>query len=217
MRGGWVMRTLKRQRWIAVFALLVVVGVSLAAVVVSRAATSSGCGNVDVPIVESEQFTSVTARLTQPLDPPINPSGQQAVSVPPVARVPSIDGLPLRWAVVSSNGAVYQYFLRTDLDSTLTVSEFYAAGGIQLDRDPVDNGESFAAYVLATLGERALQIQVGDHVAALVWADPQVNGLRTHHLYWSDDAYNFSLLADMSAERLVTVARQLVCGGTLGF
>jgi hypothetical protein len=208
-RRGMRIRT--GQRRVALLALPVVVAVSLVVAVASRASTASTCDSVDGPIVEGRQFTPYEARLSHLPELPINPSGQELGAVPPDARVGSMDGLDLRWASVSGYGAVYQYFLDTDLGPTLTVPEFIAAAGIELDRDPMIDGESFASTLLSTLGDRALRVELGNHEAALVWADPESNGIRTHHLYWSDDAYNYSLIADRSPERLVTLGRELVC------
>ena len=162
--------------------------------------------------MESQQFAPVESRFTQPLDPSIKAVGQQAIPVPQDAFVASIDGLPHQWAVVSTNGAVYQYFLATEIDDGLTVSEFRAAGGIELDRDPVDNGEDFSVYLLDTLGDRATKFEIGNRTGALVWADPLINGVRPHYLYWSDGMWNYALMADRSPD----VARDLVCGGKIG-
>lgn len=210
------MRTAQRHRWMAWLTLSVILGVAFAAAV-SRASISPGCQSVDTPIVESEQFTRYEDRHSHLPERPINPSSQEAMAVPPEARVASIDGLPLRWASVSGYGAVYQYFLGTDIDRDLTVSQFVAAGGIELDRDPVENpGESFAQYVLSALGERAVRVEIGDYTGALVWGDPNIYGIRPHSLSWSDGDYNYVLIADTSPERLVGLGRELVCGGGLG-
>jgi hypothetical protein len=215
MEGGR-MRMPGRSRWLPWLALPVVAGVSLTAVVVSSASTSSGCGNVDAPILESQQFTPYEARLSHLPEFPLNPTGGPPMPVPSEIRVPSIDGLPLRWATVSSNGAVYQYFLGSDMDPDMTVARFVAARGIQLDRDPVENaGESFADYLVSTLGERAVEVEIGDYTGALTWADPLIDGSRPHHLYWSDGAFNYVLIGDRSPETLVTLGRQLVCSGPL--
>lgn len=204
----------------AALALALVVGcgslVSSPDAVGSKASPSPGCGRVDVPIVESTEFTPYENRLSHLPEVPLNPSGRGPMSVPPEVRVGSIDGLPLQFASVSRYGAVYQYFLGTEIDRELTVAQFVAARGVELDRDPVENpGESFAEYVLSELGERAVRVDVGDHVGALTWGDPLVNGVRPHHLSWSDGVYNYSLIADRSPERLVELARELVCHGAL--
>src|SRR5918992_3289362 len=211
MRGGGVPIP-RGRRWIALSALPIVGALSLAAAV-SIASTSPTCERFDGDIVESEEFTPYEDRLSHLPDQVINPSGQQPVSIPPDGGIESIDGLPLWGAIVSSNGALYQYFLGGDIDTSLTVPEFFATGGIELDRDPTDPenaGENFTEYVLAT-SERAVEVEIGPHVAALVWADPESNGIRTHHLYWTDGAHNYSLIADRSAENLVTLGRELAC------
>lgn len=193
----------------------VILAISLGAVVVSGAEPAAGCAATAASsIQESSQFTPVEQRLTQPFDPPITVVGTAGTIVPEGVRVSAIDGLPPQWAVVSSHGAVYQYFLATALD-TLTVSEFRAAGGIELDRDPMDNGGDFSAYVLDSLGERATKVEVGSYTGALVWADPLINGLRPHYLYWSDATWNWALMADRTPEELVNLARDLVCSGKL--
>lgn len=204
----------KRRRRTAALALPIVIGVSLAAIVVSNASPSAGCGNVEGPIIESDVFTPIEGRRSLPMDPPINPSDAIAPPVPAEVSIPAIAGLPLRWATVSANGAVYQYFLASELGPHMTVSDFYAAGGLQLDRDPVENGESFAEYLLS-LSQRAVRVEVGEHVGALNWADPNIKGTRLHHLYWSDGAYNYAVYTDRSAEEILSIGRGLVCGGLI--
>jgi hypothetical protein len=211
MRGGGV-RISRGRRWIAFLALPAFGALSIATAV-SIASTSPSCEPFAAAIVESQEFTPYEDRLSHLPDQVINPSGQGPVSIPPDGGIASIDGLPLWGVIVSSNGALYQYFLGGDIATSLTVPEFFAAGGIELDRDPTDPenaGENFTEYVLS-ISERAVEVEIGTHTAALVWADPESNGIRTHHLYWTDGAYNYSLIADRSAERLVTLGRELVC------
>jgi hypothetical protein len=205
-----------RRAWMAWSVAAAIALISVTGVVVSRAESPPGC-DVVAPgsIVESAHFTPVEGTLTEPPDPPITMVGQPDTAVPADASVESIDGLPRRWAVISENGAAYQYFFTTELPVSLTVSEFYAAGGVQLDRDPVDNGESFAIYVLDSLGSRATRIEIGKHIGALVWADPLTNGVRPHYLYWSDGAWNYALMAKRPPVSLVNLARALVCGEDL--
>ncbi|MBA2338070.1 MAG: hypothetical protein H0V96_10005 [Acidimicrobiia bacterium] len=45
----------------------------------------------------------------------------------------------------------------------------------------------------------------------VVWADPDPTGTRTHNLYWSDGAFNYALIAERSAEEILTLGRSLVC------
>jgi hypothetical protein len=206
----------KNTRWFALLALPAVVGASLAAIVVSRASTSAGCDTVD-SIVESTKFTPYEAMRSHLPDLAVNPSGEEAPPVPSDADVSSIDSLHRRWAVVSGSGAVYQYFLGNDIDPTLTLSNFYEAGGIELDRDPVESkSESFVEYLLDTLGERAVKVEIGDYAGALSWGDPEINGIRLHWLTWTDGQWNYTLTADRGPETLVTLGRELVCGDKLG-
>jgi hypothetical protein len=210
------MRKSKNTRRFALLALPAVVGASLAAIVVSRASTSAGCDTVD-PIVESTQFTPYEAMHSHLPDLALNPSGEEAPPVPSDAEVTSIDSLHRRWAVVADSGAVYQYFLRSDIDPTLTLANFYEAGGIELDRDPVESkSESFVEYVLDTLDERAVKVEIGDYAGALSWGDPEINGIRPHSLIWTDGQWNYALTADRSPETVLTLGRNLVCGDKIG-
>jgi hypothetical protein len=210
------MRMSKRTRWFALLALPAVVAASLAAIVVSRASTSPGCGTVD-SIVESAKFTPYEAMHSHLPDPVLNPSAEEAPPVPSDAQVSSIDSLPRSWAIVTDTGAVYQYFLGSDIDPKITLSSFYEAGGIELDRDPVESkSESFVDYVLDTLGERAVKVEIEDFAGALSWSDPEINGIRPHVLTWTDGRWNYALTADRSPETLVNLGRDLMCGDKIG-
>lgn len=123
-----------------------------------------------------------------------------------------IDGRSLRWVV--GDRSSYQYFLDRPLDRELTAPGFRTAGGIQLDRDAVTDGDPYTADdVIEQVGDRAVKVQIGDYEGALVWADPESNGARPHHLYWSNGTYNYALIAVRGPERMVQLGRELVCGG----
>ena len=94
----------------------------------------------------------------------------------------------------------------------MLVSEFISGGGIQVHKEPVIDEAPFASYLLTTLGQRAVEVKVGDYQGALVWADPDSKGIRTHNLYWSDGEYNYALIADLSAQATLNMTRILVCG-----
>lgn len=128
----------------------------------------------------------------------------------PQASINAVHGKPRRWAAANGDSA-YQYFLDSEMPSDMTLSEFFSAGGIQLDRDPAEPGEAFVAETLKDLGQRAVAVQIGDYTAALVWADPEVSNTRLHHLYWSDGKVNYGLYADVSAEQMVNLGREFVC------
>ncbi len=93
----------------------------------------------------------------------------------------------------------------------MSTSHFAAAGGIELDRDPIGAGTPFAGYLLSAFPDRAGEVAIGPFKAALVWADPLESGVRPHNLYWSDDEYNYALIADRSAVEIVSLGRSMVC------
>ena len=197
--------TFRRSTLIAVAATLVAAGT----VVVASAQSPAGCDNNVGPINESNEFTPYEARRTHLLELPITSVGQAASS-----SDRQMDNLPLRWTAGDGDRSIYEYFLGGQLDRQLTVPGFRAAGGIQLDRDAVSNGDPYTADdVIAAVGDRAVKVQIGDYEGALVWADPESNGARPHHLYWSDGTYNYGLIAVRGPQRMVQLGRELVCGG----
>lgn len=178
-------------------------------VLVASAQAADGCDPNVGPIAESNQFTPSEARLSHLPEFPINALGQAAS-----ATGTRMDGMPLRWKAGDGDRSSYQYFLERPLDDELTVPGFRAAGGIQLDRDAVTDGDPYTADdVIAQVGDRAVKVQIGDHEGALVWADPESNGARPHHLYWSDGTYNYALIAVRGPQRMVQLGREYVCGG----
>lgn len=207
-------RSLRIQRFatVGVTALLVAAAtVGGVAALGSRPAMEpqgAGCDGDVGPIAESTQFTPYEGRLSYLPDRPLTDAGQAVES-----SESRMDGLPLRWQIGDDDRSYYQYFLETELDRQLTVPEFHAAGGIQLDRDLVtDGGPYTAASVKAQVGDRAVKVQIGDYEGALVWADPESNGARPHHLYWSDGTYNYALIAVRDPQRMVQLGREFVCG-----
>ncbi|HYN37133.1 MAG TPA: hypothetical protein VEV82_09190 [Actinomycetota bacterium] len=211
-------RSLRIQRFatVGVTALLVaaatVGGVAALGTRPAMEPRGDGCDSDVGPIAESTQFTPYGQRLSYLAseDVAITDGGGQAVT----SSERRVDGLPLRWQVGDGVRSSYQYFLETELDRQLTVPGFLAAGGIQLDRDLVTDGDPYtAADVIAQVGDRAVKVQIGDYEGALVWADPENNGARPHHLYWSDGTYNYALIAVRDPQRMVQLGRELVCGG----
>ncbi len=189
---------------VAAIATLVAAGTVLAA----AAQASDGCDRNVGPIDESNEFTPYEARLSHLIDLPLTTFGEAVDS-----SDRRIDGLALRWRVSSDDGSSYEYFLHRQPDRKLTVPAFLAEGGIHLDRDVVTGGNLYTADdVVAQVGDRSVKVQIGDYDAALVWADPESNGARPHHLYWSDGTHNNALIAVRGPERMVQLGRELVCG-----
>lgn len=175
--------------------------------VMARAQQRAGCETAVDPIQESRDFTPQSARLTHLPDLPIMTTGQR-----PTSANDRVDGLELRWAAGDGERSLYRYFFSREVDRDLTAPPFWAAGGVQLDRDAVIDGNPYTADdVIAQVGDRAVKVEIADYDGALVWADPASNGVRPHHLYWSDGTYNFALIAQRSPERMVQLGREIAC------
>lgn len=162
-------------------------------------------------IKESAEFTPAAGQrgpVPVPLRQSQLPEAENAVDeLVPDAE---LDQLPLRLALQNGD-SLYRYFLDRPIPETMTPEDFWAAGGIQLEKDPWEGGD-FAAFLLDELGDRAVPIEVGQYRAALTWADPTASGVRTHNLYWSDGASNYALITVRAPEAIVNLARELVCG-----
>lgn len=172
-------------------------------------ATDSSCGEIEAgELQESEVFTPFANMLTQPIEAPLNPNGEPAVSATSIAGN-VLNGHPRQWAVRSGSG-VYEYFASERISATTTFESFMATGGIELDSEP-QGAQSVADIVAESAGERAIRVDIGPYSAALTWADPLANGVRTHDLYWSDGRTDFSLISVVSAAEVVNMARSLVC------
>jgi hypothetical protein len=198
--------------WLVAGGIALVLGASAVVVATTRGSTSSGCGPVDAPIAQSARSTPYESRRSQLPDPLLNPDGDALPTTRFDGRIDSLHGVPLRWASVADDGAVYLYFLDEEIGPRLTLSGFSAAGGIELDRDPGGADEPLAAHLLETQPGRSVPVTLGTYRAALVWADPDVNGIRPHHLYWSDGTWNFALTAVSEPEQIVSLGRELACG-----
>jgi hypothetical protein len=183
---------------------------------VSGQSTTATCQTVTVgSIKEAPEFTSYDEMLSHLPPLPINPTSAEATAVP-AAAIPggSLDGLARQWATGASNGALYQYFGRNPLSPTTTVSEFFAAGGLEFDRDAAQENFSQVQYLLQELGDRAVPVEVGSFHGAITWSDPDENGIRTHNLYWGDGESEYSIHAVRAPEELVNIVRRLVCSAT---
>ena len=112
----------------------------------------------------------------------------------------------------ATDGAVYSYYGDVDkADRTgLTAEGFAALGGLLVQREPKNDAADYADTLLATLGERATKVCLGDGHAALVWADPDSSGTRTHNLYWSYSGDNYALIGVRTPQELLSLANGLI-------
>jgi hypothetical protein len=175
-------------------------------------AAEPGCAPLETSIRENASFTPYEMQRSRAAEVPITSIGSIGnAAVPTSARLPvaAVDGLDVQWAVVTLGGT-YQYLLDRPLPPDMTTSEFLASGGIQYDRDKVD-GEPFPQYLVNEVPDRATPVRVGGYDGVLTWADPIVNGVRSHNLYWSDGEFNYSLIADRPAVALVDMGRSIAC------
>ena len=163
-------------------------------------------------IVESRQFTPYEARRSGPQEQPIVGGGLPADQAPA-----SLLMSPARWLdmprqyVITHGGSLYHYYLDRSLDVSMTPSTFAQVGGVQFEREQRTDKTDFATQVARESGDRAVPVDVGPYRGVITWADPASNGVRTHNLYWSDGTFEYALIADRSAEVLVTAARAFVC------
>ena len=129
-----------------------------------------------------------------------------------VDRVSDLDGRPRQLTLDLGKGGSVTYFSDKPIDANTLPSDFMAAGGVQLERYPVDD-VVFYESLLAEFPDRAIAVEFGPYKGAMTWADPEANGVRTHNVYWSEGKYNMSLITDRSAAAALTIARVVACKG----
>lgn len=191
--------------WV-VIVIIAVIGVRvMGAGAVSCAALPEGS------IIESQKFAPAEG-IPRPPEVPINPSGGSGTDVSPDRWIPNntLDGLPLYLVRQGTPGEVVRWFFDRPIDSDLTLSGFLADGGIVFSRSPTTGAT--AAGLAASLGDRAVPVDIGEYEGVLTWGDPLANGVRPHQLWWSDAEYSHYLLADRSAVTITNLARSMVCG-----
>jgi len=183
-------------------------------------ATAGGCGPVTDPIVENQEFTPAEAQRGGAIrHVTLNPHGDMPVEAPDgFPQLAELDGLPLQLVDSASDAVSVVYYFYHEPVVDLLYSEFTAGGGIQLAQEGVEGFGSITDAVagqLWSLGlwDHVVQVEIGPHIGLLNWGDPDRGGTRAHHLSWSDGEHNFSLIADRTAEHLLTLGRSLVCTG----
>ncbi|MBA2338522.1 MAG: hypothetical protein H0V96_12350 [Acidimicrobiia bacterium] len=205
------MRKPTSYRWITALAIVGLVG----GWGYGSVRAEDGCSPVDGPIIESKEFTPAEMRRSSPPPVWLNPKSESAVGVQGFDGLQEIDSQPLWWIdTASADGLISEaaYYVNASAEPMLG-SEFTRAGGVLLYRESVTDHGYTTTYIFERLGERAVQVEVGSYEAALVWADPSPAGTRTRNLYWSDGTFNYSLIAERSAEEILTLGRSVVCAG----
>lgn len=160
-------------------------------------------------IVESEEYTPYRARLSHFPDEPI--ATTVATPFRPTYAPERIGGLPVSWQAANHWYSEVVYFDEA-IDPGLTRPELYFEGGLILLSNRWDPGlGDVVAGLKHELGDRVVEVEVGPYDAALVWADPLSNGVRPHHLSWSDGRMAHELIGVRSAEAIVDLVRDAVC------
>lgn len=171
-----------------------------------------GCGPVQAgTIQESASFTPYDEMYSHPVLLPVVASGIEATEA--VARMPDlIDGMSAVRRAFWPDGSDAAYYLGKGLDDSTTLPDLLASGGILLIHTPLDpKAGDFTSATVAELGERATVVEVGLFEGILTYGDPEANGRRNHYLTWAESGYSVNLIAERSAESIVTLGRSLVC------
>lgn len=209
--AAWRSRHINPRSALAILGWIVIVVMAVMGVRLVVAGAASCATLPEGSVVESQRFTAAEA-IRRPPEFPMNPTGASDADFPPDRWIPTntLDGLPQQLVREGTPGEAVRWFLDHPIDSDLTLSGFLAEGGIVFSRSP-SNGAT-AAGLASTLGERAVTVDVGEYAGVLTWADPLNNGVRPHHLWWSDSENSYYLLADRSAVTVTNLARSMVCG-----
>jgi hypothetical protein len=131
-------------------------------------------------------------------------------------RLDPAPGGPLQLALPAvgtdqTEGSI-RFYGRRPIGQDTDLPTFLADEGILFTQVRREAGrESVSVLAVAEVGERAFIVRVGPFEAALVHGDPLYNGVRPHGLYWSDESWDYTILADLPAEALVNLARNSVC------
>lgn len=185
----------------------------------TSATQAPGCAILALPELGPE-VAHGPGRGRPPL-PPILESGS-AVLTPEEIRARGFDlvvpvaPLPLQVviAVESAPGTIEEanmYFTSEAIDEATTLTDIVRVGGVLVEQRMSQGND--AALVRSELGDRAAIIQVGPYDAALVWADPFLEGhARSYNVYWSDLSYDWAVTAWVDTpEASVAVARSVYC------
>lgn len=181
-------------------------------------ATDPGCEPAAMPSFADNSFTPFTDRRTQNVKiPTLGEAGEVLADVAAASgRVPfavlsaTVPTLKIGLVVYRpAEDQVATYFAEEAIAATDPLDTFLATGGLLIAQQPAASGRD-AKSVLETVGARATIIAVGTYDAAVVHADPGLDGQRPYHVYWSDGTrFNFAIAADPLV--VIDAARSMYC------
>lgn len=93
----------------------------------------------------------------------------------------------------------------------VSISDFVRSGGVQASKEPIVKGQEFAEVLGSMFPERVTWVEVGPYKGAMTHADPDLNGIRTHNLYWNDGKSEFSIIWDRPGAQVVNLGRSIAC------
>lgn len=200
--------------------LLVAVAVGVQGVRAAWAGTDTSCAVLkEGKIVESQEFTPFGAQRG-PAPMPIRGPGSRD-ALPPHRWIPTdtLDALPLQYATGDQTES--RIFLARPVDRSMTLTAVLTEGGISFLQYPVAPGFTSPQLIVFVDGRavaveigRAVAVEIGPYAGSLTWGDPLATGVRPHHLFWSDGALGYTLIADRSAVEITNLARSMVCEST---
>ncbi|GAA4733781.1 hypothetical protein GCM10023350_16700 [Nocardioides endophyticus] len=172
---------------------------------------AEGCSAKVEPIDESPSFTPYERRLTHSPFP--DDLAVRAVETPPLGLPDTLDGLAVVGASEAEHGAgsTVAYGGAAPKEGR---SAFLRSGGLLVVLSPGVAGESVARDLAGDplVADRIVQTTVGEHDAAVTWADPDESGLRPHHVLWTEPSgQEIDLVGVRAPEELVAIARDWVC------
>ena len=171
-----------------------------------------GCSSTVDPIVESKEFVSFGSQMTT------NPFVGR-LSLQPLSNLtlpgwipPELDGVDALGATASGGSITVAY--GTEKQTGKYRSDLLAAGAILLDVAPIARNQNIAEELASdsdTAG-RVTVVPVAKFDAAVTWADPNEQGIREHHVLWSDPGgLQYDVSGVRAPEALVGIARELAC------
>jgi hypothetical protein len=170
-----------------------------------------GCSEKVEPIHENPSFTPYDQRLSH--NPFADDLAVQPIEVAPAGLPNTLDGLPVVAAFEADHraGSTTAYGKVAPENGQ---SAFLRSGGLLVYLSAGVAGESIAHDLAGdpVLADRVVLTTVGEYDAVLTWADPDEQGLRPHHVLWTEPSgEQVDLVGVRAPEELVAIARDLVC------